>query len=99
MMSFDLPTECVWAREAASARIDGELGTVESLRLDRHLRTCLACFAHVSDIGSVAIAIRGGLLEQPVNRMFTPRSPRRRPRIRVAAVGAALAVGAMSFAL
>jgi hypothetical protein len=100
MVMSGLPTECAWAREAASARIDGELGEVESLRLDRHLRACLGCFAQVSDIGSVAVAIRGSALEQPTIRMFTPRSPRRR-RIGAAAVGAALAVaaGGASFGL
>jgi anti-sigma factor RsiW len=100
-MMSGLPTECRWAREAASARIDGELAEVESLRVDRHLRACLACFAHVSDVGSVAVAIRGGTLEQPAGRIFTPRSPRHRPRIGAAAVGAALAVavGGMSVGL
>jgi predicted anti-sigma-YlaC factor YlaD len=95
---FDPPTQCAWAREAASARIDGELGAADNLRLDLHLRACSGCFAHVSGIGSVAIAVRGAVLEQPASRIFTPREPRRRRRVAAAAVGAlALAVGGTSF--
>jgi predicted anti-sigma-YlaC factor YlaD len=90
----DLPTECAWAREAASARIDDELGEVESLRLDRHLRACLGCFVHLSDIGGIAVAIRDAALEQPAARMFTPATPRPRRRVGAVAVGAALALAA-----
>ena len=91
----ELPTECAWARQAASARIDGELDDGESFRLDGHLRVCLGCFLHAADIGSLAIAIRNGALEQPAARMFTPGSPRpRRRRVGAVAVGATLAVAA-----
>jgi anti-sigma factor RsiW len=95
------PAECAWAREAASARIDGELRDVESLRLDRHLRACSGCFVHVADIGGLAIAIRGSALEQPTARMFTPGSRRPRRRVGAVAVGAALAlaVGGVWFGL
>jgi anti-sigma factor RsiW len=92
LVMSDPPTECAWAREAASARIDGELGEVESLRLDRHLRACLGCFVHAADIGGLAIAIRCSALEQPATRMFTQRGARPRRRIGAVAVGAALAV-------
>jgi predicted anti-sigma-YlaC factor YlaD len=97
----DPSTECAWAREAASARIDGELGAVDNLRLDLHQRACSGCFAHVAGIGSVAIALRGAVLEQPAIRIFTPREPhRRRRRVGAAAVGAlALAVGGTSFGI
>jgi predicted anti-sigma-YlaC factor YlaD len=99
----DLPRECAWAREAASARLDDELAEVEGLRLDRHLRACLGCFAHVSAVGGIAIAIRGGELEQPASRIFTPGIPRRRRRVGAVVTGAALAVavavGVASFGL
>jgi anti-sigma factor RsiW len=99
VLKFGLPGECTWAREAASARIDDELDALDSLRLDRHLRACPACFAQVAGMGSVAIAIRDGALEQPMNRIFTPQRPLRARRIGPAAVGAGLVLGAMSFGL
>jgi hypothetical protein len=94
LVTFDPSTECAWAREAASARIDGELGEAESLRLDRHLRACLGCFVHLSDIGGVAVAIRDAPLEQPTARMFAPASPRPRRKVGAVALGAAFAVAA-----
>jgi anti-sigma factor RsiW len=99
VLKFGLPGECTWAREAASARIDDELAELESLRLDRHLRACPACFAQVAGMGSVAIAIRSGALEQPTSRVFTPRRPRRPRRIGPVAVGAGLVLGAVSLGL
>jgi predicted anti-sigma-YlaC factor YlaD len=96
-----LPSECAWAREAASARLDDELAEVDGLRLDRHLLKCLGCFAHVSAVGGIAIAIRGDELQQPTSRIFTPGTPRRRRRVGTVVAGAALAVavGGASFGL
>ena len=37
------PTDCARAREAASARADGELSELESGALDAHLHGCPAC--------------------------------------------------------
>jgi anti-sigma factor RsiW len=89
------PTDCARAREAVSARVDGELSEHEGIELDRHLRSCTACFAHAARVGSVAIALRGATLEQPSRPVFVARPPRSPVlRRRAAAAGAALLVAA-----
>jgi predicted anti-sigma-YlaC factor YlaD len=89
------PTDCDRAREAASARADGELSELEAVQLDSHLRGCPACAAQAAALEGLATRIRGAELEQPALPVFVPR--RRRPvRVRTAAVAAALVAAALS---
>ena len=96
-MLFRVPTDdCLQAREAASARLDGELSELEAARLTAHLRDCTACSVYALELSAIAESLRSAELEQP---RFDVTLPRRRalPGIRVAAVAAAvLAVAAGS---
>ena len=48
------PTDCMRAREAVSARLDGELSELDALRLDAHLSACATCTAFAVDATAVA---------------------------------------------
>jgi len=89
------PTDCMLARESASARLDGELSELESARLDAHLRGCGECRAFTDEIAAVAGKLRAAALERPAQPVVLPR---RRAlssaRIQVAAAAAAVAVAA-----
>ena len=105
MVMSDPPTECAWAREAVSARLDGELAELESLRLDPHLRACAGLLRpSLGHRRPRRVAIRDAALEQPAARMFTPAAPRRlgggsaRSRSAAALALAAAAVLALVFA-
>ena len=50
--------DCAVAREALSARIDGELEGVPSARVDEHMRSCPSCRAWYSDANQQAIQLR-----------------------------------------
>jgi predicted anti-sigma-YlaC factor YlaD len=94
------PTDCSRAREAASARLDGELNELEGAHLDAHLLGCDDCRSYLAEIGSVARALRAAALEEPRLSVFAER--RRRPVIRVHVAAAAVVLVAMtggSFAL
>ena len=94
------PTDCTLAREAASARADGELAELDAGRLEAHLLTCPECVEFTRGIGALALRMRGADLEQPDLPVFV--ATRRRPTLRlntaVAAVVLALAA-ASSFAV
>ena len=92
--------DCLQAREAASARLDGELSELEAARLDAHLRGCAACSVYALELSAIAESLRRADLEQPQLDLTLPRR-RALPGIRVAAAAAAVvAVGAGSaFAL
>src|SRR4051812_29978039 len=86
------PTDCMLAREGASARLDGEVGELEGLRLDAHLASCAECAAFAAAIGGVSRELRRAPLEAAPAAALVPR--RRRTRPRLAAVAAAgLVVG------
>jgi len=59
------PTECMRARESASARLDGELPELEAARLDAHLQECWECRAWAEDIQLTTGRLRGAELERP----------------------------------
>lgn len=94
MLSPVPPTDCTRAREAASARLDGELSELEAAHLDAHLRGCTECEAYAVEIAAAAAALRSTPLEQPEMPLFVAR--RRRPLIRVHVAAAALAVAAVT---
>jgi predicted anti-sigma-YlaC factor YlaD len=87
----------VRAREAVSARLDGELNELEGARLDQHLRECEACRAFASGAGVVARQLRTADLEPAPAGLFVPQRPaavRRRIAAPFAAAAAALIVAA-----
>jgi predicted anti-sigma-YlaC factor YlaD len=92
------------AREAASARLDGEVPELDAARLDVHLLACPACRAYASAIAGVAAELRAAPLERPsvVLDILPSISPRRRlPAAPAAAAVVALvaAVTGISFAV
>src|SRR5581483_379219 len=94
------PTECSRAREAASARLDGELSELELAQLENHLGECAACAEYAQLITVTALELRAAALEQPSEPIAIP-SLRRRVRLVPAAAAAAVVAGiaASSFAL
>src|SRR5437868_15159132 len=95
-----VPTrECTQAREAASARLDGELSELELVRLDVHLRACGQCRHYADEIRTIASGLRTASLEQPRGRILLPQ--RRRVPVQAAAAAALVlaAVTGSSFAL
>jgi predicted anti-sigma-YlaC factor YlaD len=96
------PTDCMRAREAASARLDGELVELHGALLEAHLRVCPSCRAFADGIAATGAMLRGAALDQPSEPMFVPIEVRRRRFAAVpAAVAAAVvvAVAASSFAV
>lgn len=94
------PTDCTRAREAASARLDGELSELELAQLDIHLAGCLDCAEYGALIEASTVQLRSAELLQPEEPITVPRL-RRRLRIVPAAAAAAVIAGvaASSFAL
>jgi predicted anti-sigma-YlaC factor YlaD len=94
------PTECTRAREAASARLDGELSELELAQLDVHLAGCLDCAEYAALIEATTVQLRSAELVQPEEPILVPRL-RRRLRLVPAAAAAAVVAGvaASSFAL
>lgn len=94
------PTECTRAREAASARLDGELSELELVQLDAHLADCPECAEYAVAIEVQTAELRLAEPVQPLEPILVPRL-RRRPRLVPAAAAAAVIVGiaASSFAL
>lgn len=93
------PTDCMRAREAVSVRLDGELGELEGVRLDGHLRRCPECRAFAAHADSLAAALRGALLESAPPLLFSPRERRRLRVPAAAAAGAVIAAIGFSFAV
>jgi predicted anti-sigma-YlaC factor YlaD len=96
------PTDCMRARESASARLDGELVELQAAHLDAHLRLCPECLAYVDGIAASTGLLRAAALDQPSAAMFTPM-PTRRRRIgllpAVAAAAIMIAIAGSSFAV
>ncbi|MDO3400300.1 zf-HC2 domain-containing protein [Mycolicibacterium neoaurum] len=68
-MSENEWVDCGVAREALSARLDGEREAVPSHRVDEHLETCVACAGWYRDASRQAILLRtltSAALPQPV---------------------------------
>ncbi|MGZ4412184.1 MAG: zf-HC2 domain-containing protein [Gaiellaceae bacterium] len=89
------------AREAASARLDGEVSELDVARLGAHLLVCPACRAYAAAIAGIAAELRAAPLEWPsLEHVALGISPRRR-RMPVfsAAVALVAAVAGFSFAL
>ena len=93
------PTECMSAREAASARLDGEVSELDAARLDVHLLACPDCRAYAAAIAGVAAELRAAPLEWP--SLEVGITPRRRMPVVAAAAAVALvaAVTGSSFAV
>jgi predicted anti-sigma-YlaC factor YlaD len=87
------PTDCMLARESASARLDGELPELDALRLDAHLASCAECAVFAASIGGATARLRAAPLEPVPAAVFTPRTRRRRPHL-VAVAAASLVVAA-----
>jgi predicted anti-sigma-YlaC factor YlaD len=98
------PTDCMLARESASARLDNELSELENARLDGHLRGCAECLAYAEEIGAIAVRLRAAALERPAERIVLPRrrvfsGVRIQAAVAAAAVAVVAAVAGSSFTL
>jgi anti-sigma factor RsiW len=94
------PTECTRAREAASARLDGELSELEHAQLDIHLAGCLDCAEYAALIEATTIRLRAADLVQPEEPILVPQLRRRLRLVPAAAAAAVIAgVAVSSFAL
>jgi predicted anti-sigma-YlaC factor YlaD len=95
------PTDCMHAREAASARLDGEGTELDGARLDAHLLGCPACRTYEAAIAGVAIRLRAAPLEQPRSEIGVSHRPRTRMTVVAAAAAVAFvaAVTGSSFAV
>jgi predicted anti-sigma-YlaC factor YlaD len=99
-MLIPVPTsDCLQAREAASARLDGELSELGTARLELHLRDCLECSAYAAEIETIADRLRAAVLERPESRIALPQRRRLPLHAAVAAVAVVAAVAASSIAL
>ena len=86
------PTDCVRAREGASARLDGALDELESAWLEGHLVRCAACSAFAGQAGAAAALLRAAPLEPAPAGLFV--RGRRRVAVPVAAVAATIVIAA-----
>ncbi len=88
------PSDCMRAREAVSARLDGELSELEGTRLDLHLRRCAACRAYAGQVVVIVAELRRTPLRPIEAPAFEPLRRRRAPALRVQAAAAAVLVTA-----
>ena len=84
------PTDCMRAREGASARLDGVLDELESVWLDRHLSGCAACSTFAGQAAATAAMLRAAPLDPAPAGLFV--RGRRRVAVPVAAVAATLTI-------
>jgi predicted anti-sigma-YlaC factor YlaD len=93
-------SECVRAREAASAQVDGELSELEAAQLAAHRRVCAECDEFAAELRGLATVLRLAPLEPAPRRVLVAEAPRpaRALPLRAAAV-AAVAAAAASFVL
>jgi hypothetical protein len=80
------PTDCMRAREGASARLDGALDELESVWLDGHLSRCAACSTFAGHMAATAAVLRAAPLDPAPAGIFV--RGRRRVVVPVAAVAA-----------
>lgn len=92
-MTLVPPNECMQAREALSARLDGELGELDGARLDAHLRVCAECRAYAARAAGATEALRAAELDPAPAGLFEPRG-RRRVAAPAAAAAASLVIAA-----
>jgi hypothetical protein len=98
--------DCEVAREALSARLDGEREPVPSVRVDEHLADCGACRAWFDAVADQALSLRRLVESQTVITPLGPfgigrMAPRRRPWLtwqRWALLGAGIAQLILAFA-
>lgn len=86
------PAACLRAREAVSARLDGELSELEAARLEQHLRGCGPCAEFAAGAEEVARRLRVAALEPAPDELFLPR--RRRIAAPYAAAAATFLIAA-----
>jgi hypothetical protein len=90
-------SDCVRAREAASASLDGELAELEDAFLVVHRAQCASCDAFAAELEGLSAALRAAALEPLPRPIEVPRLRRRADvSFRLAALGAA-AVAALAF--
>jgi predicted anti-sigma-YlaC factor YlaD len=100
MLTYEPPTDCPAAREAVSARLDGELSELEAARLDAHLLCCPGCRRFADGAAALARELHAAALEMPRTPVVLARPPRRLALSTwAAAASLLLAVGGSSFAL
>ena len=93
------PTDCMRAREGASARLDGALGELERARLDAHLAACVDCREFAAEAGTATALLRDAALERPPAGLWAEPAPaRRRMRGILGATAAAAALVAAAAA-
>lgn len=85
-------SDCAQAREAASARLDGELAGLDLVRLEAHLDACNDCRAVANGLTATATLLRGAPLEEPDRSLIllTRSSRPRSLHLRTAAAAAAV---------
>jgi hypothetical protein len=76
---------CVRAREAVSARLDGELNELDGHRLDQHLEGCDACRAFAGGTTAVALELRTAEPVAAPADLFVPHRRRVAPPLVAAA--------------
>lgn len=91
MLTTVPPTDCMRAREGASARLDGALDELESVWLDGHLGRCAACSAFAGQVAATAAVLRAAPLDPAPAGLFFVRG-RRRVAVPVAAVAATIVI-------
>jgi anti-sigma factor RsiW len=73
MLSHVTPTDCLRARESASAQLDGELPELAAAWLHAHLCACPECAAHAREIGGIVREFRAAPLVQLRRAIEVPR--------------------------
>jgi predicted anti-sigma-YlaC factor YlaD len=96
MLRLVPPSGCSDAREAVSARLDGELAELDELRLESHLRDCADCREFAREAAAAAGLLRDAALERPPAWTWT--APRR-DRRRLSAIAGVAAVAAAAVAV
>ena len=76
---------CIRAREAVSARLDGELSELGGHRLDQHLGGCAACRAFAAGTTAVALELRTAEPVAAPAELFVPHRRRVAPPLAAAA--------------
>jgi anti-sigma factor RsiW len=73
MLSPVTPTDCIQARESASAHLDGELPELEAASLHAHLCACAECAVYAREIGGIVREFRAAPLAQLRQAIEVPR--------------------------
>lgn len=92
------PIACLRAREAVSARLDGELCELDVVRLEQHLGGCSACARFAAEAAGLVRELRTAALVPAPAAPFVPRE-RYRVRVSFAAAAAVMLVSAASGSL